>query len=423
MSNLLVHNMGTAWASNSPTLLQVSVDTETFSEGPASNRLAVGAGAQNASVEYVPAAPLNLSEFEELRFWVKCSQASEGSPERPFVLEFSYLDAQDAANEEHRWFVPVNQAGHWEQRRIGIQNDRRGLIQRFRFRVLTNQPFVCYLDELLAVREEMVADLEKALLNHLDNQVSLPGLTNIPLTQTVNPNNSQVNVALNQDFAVANRVRIKGGTAGDEIHSVTSISHNASTNRTTIDFGSSDKIIGTLNAGVANLSVIVPLIFESPPAPLVASNPAIIATAIEAREDLTRTYNITQRDSFRPRGTSAVCSVRPAARAYVLDYQFTVLAPKRAQQILIQTMLAQRLSFDIPLRINGFPSPVWILAPPPLLARELGLLTPLYVRIGTRMETALREEVAWVRQLEIDAAAGGGPFAEPPDQEKIVIKL
>ena len=419
MSNLLVHNMGTAWTSSAPSLLQVTTDAATFAEGPASNRLTAQAGAQNALAEYVPAAPLDLTDFEELRFWVRCDHTARGSDESPFLLEFSYLDALDAAGEEHRWFVAVNQAGRWEQRRVGIQNDRRGQVRRFRFRALTNRPFVCHLDELLAVREELVADVEQALLLRLDAQVSLPALTDVPLAQTVNANSSQVVVALNQEFAVGNRLRIRGGTAGDEYHQVTGVTHNASTNRTTLDFAASDKVRGTLNAGAATLSVLVPLIFEAPPTPRPATTPAVFATIIDAREDFARSSEMKQRDSFRPRGAAVVCSVRPAARAYVLDYQFTAVAPGRAQQLTIQTMLWQRLSADLPLRINGYPSPVWILQAPPPLARELGLLAPVYVRIGTRLETAPRQESPWVRQLEVGAAQAG----TPPDEEKVVITL
>lgn len=418
MSNLLVHNMGTAWTSSAPSLLQVAADAATFVEGAASNRLTAQAGAQNALAEYVPAAPLDLNDFEELRFWVRCDRPAAGSADSPFLLEFSYLDGQDAAGEEHRWFVPVNQAGRWEQRRVGIQNDRRGQVRRFRFRALTNRPFVCHLDELLAVREELVADVEQALALRLDAQVSLPALTDVPLSQTANPSASQVIVPLNQEFAVGNRLRVRGGTAGEEFHQVTGVNHSASTARTTLDFSPGDKIRGTLSAGVATVSVVVPLIFEAPPAPRPAITPAVFATMLDAREDFERSSGMTQRDSFRPRGAATVCSVRPAARAYVLDYQFTAVAPGRAQQVAVQTMLWQRLSADLPLRVNGYPSPVWVLQSPPP-GREMGLLAPVYVRIGTRMEIAPRQESPWVRQVEVGAAQADAP----PDQEKVVITL
>ena len=94
-------------------------------------------------------------------------------------------------------------------------------------------------------------------------------------------------------------------------------------------------------------------------------------------------------------------------------------ARTRAQQMLIQTVLLQRLSIDIPLRINGVASPVSILPPPAIEDREVGVLAPVYVRIGTRMETAPRVEQPWVRRAE----ARSSPKDAPLDQEGIVIQL
>jgi hypothetical protein len=145
----------------------------------------------------------------------------------------------------------------------------------------------------------------------------------------------------------------------------------------------------------------------------------LVLTPLDAREDLDRTGYVTQRDSFRLRGALTVCSVRPAARAYGVDYQIVARARTRTQQMFIQTALLQRLSIDVALRINGVPSPVAILPPPPVEDREVGLLAPIYLRIGTRMETAPRVEQPWVRRAEARSA----PKDAPLDQEGIVIQL
>ena len=71
-----------------------------------------------------------------------------------------------------------------------------------------------------------------------------------------------------------------------------------------------------------------------------------------------------QRDSFRQRGSLLACSVRAPARAYFLDYQIMPLAPDRAQELFLRDLVLQRLSMDIPLRINGAFSSVYIRPPP-----------------------------------------------------------
>src|SRR5207253_1929933 len=96
-----------AWTSSDSTVLKVTVDNQTFFvEGAGSNRIAAPSGAVNAFAEFVPSTPLDLSEFEELRFWILGNTPADGSTTSPFYLEFSYTDAGDILGEEHRWFVP-----------------------------------------------------------------------------------------------------------------------------------------------------------------------------------------------------------------------------------------------------------------------------------------------------------------------------
>jgi len=414
--------MDTAWTSSDSTVLQVTVDKQTFFvEGMASNHIVASPDALNAFAEFVPSNPLDLTQFDELRFWISGDRQADASTTSPFYLEFSYIDAGDTAGEEHRWFVPVNQVNTWEQRRIGIQNDRRSAIVRFRFTCLTSLPFDCYVAELLAVFEEMLFDLEQALITLLENQVALPHLTNIALSQTANPGDTQIVVPLNQDFNVGNRLLIQGGSSGSEAHDVVTVTPTTVAGTTTLAFGPNDKVVGTLTAGTATVSVIVPVIVEAPPQQMQAPNPAMVLTLRDIREDLERTVYFTQRDSFRSRGILTVCSIRPAARAYLIDYQVTVIAPTRRQQAFIQTLLPQRLSMDVGLRVNGITSPVSFLPPPePTLdERRLGLLSPIYIRIGTHLETAPRQELPGVQQTIIETA----PLDAPLDQEGIVLKL
>lgn len=420
MSNRLVHDMDTAWNSSNAAVLQVSVDNQSFvGEGPASNLLAAQSGAFNAFAEFVPVSAIDLSDFEELRFWMRGNRPADGSAARPFYLEFSYVDANDAPGEVHRWFVPLNQAGAWEQRRIGVNGDRRSAITSFRFRCLTGLPFICRIDELLAVREEMLPDLERALIERIGAQVSLPGLTGIPLKQAAVTGDTQIALPHSPDFEVGNRILVQEGSAINETHDVTGVDHDPIADTTTLIFAATDAVVNNLSANTATASVLTPVVVEAPPAPTTAPRPAVIATMFDAREDLDRTTYVIQRDSFRPRGALTTCSVRPAARAYLVEYQLTASASRRAHQILIQSSLLQRFSIDRALRINGVPAPVWTLTAPELIKRKLGLLAPVYVRIGTRLETAPRLEQPWAQRTEVTAA----PLDAPLDQEGIVIEI
>lgn len=417
MSSSSLHTLDTLWTSSNPVLLAVSVDPQGAAPGSASNRLVAESGASGVFAEFAPAAAMDLSQFEELRFWIRADRPADGSARTPFFLEFSYIDAGDAPGEEHRWFVPVNQANTWEQRKIGLENDRRSAIVAFRFTGIVSFAFTCNLDDLLALRPEMLPDLEAALLSHLSQGAPLPGLALLPLTQTSAPGANTATIHFTPGFAVGNRILLQGGSAGDEERAVTAVTNDQALDVTTLQLGA--PVAGNQPAGVATVTLLTPVMVEAPPAPLPATTPMILATYLSAREDPQRTGYFQQRDSFRPRGALVLCSLRPPARAYLVDYQLTVIAPNRGQQLFIQNRLLQQMSMDSALPLNGAPAPVWILAPPELDARQTGLVAPMYVRVGAFLETGPRQEATWVQRTEVR----GAPLDAPTDQEGIVLQL
>ena len=402
MSATVVHDMAVPWISSSASL-DVSVDPDSYvGTAPGSIRLTT-AGAAGAEAGFVPGAPLDLSGFDELRFWIRSERAADGSARRPFFLELTYTDANDAVGEAHTWFVPVNRSGRWEQRRVGIENDRRSVIDGFRFRCVGSQAFTCNLDELLAVREEMLADLETALVEALEPTPSFPGLTDLTLQAPAGAGTSSIVFPLNQGLAIGNRLRITGGSAGTETHDAVAVTHNLPGATTTVDFDPADVLAGNLTVAAARVSVVAPVVFEASPAPPPQNRPALVITPLGLAEDLERTSYYQQRDSFRIRNGRTVCSARPSARAYVADYQVSPIGVVHEEERVLREHAATRLSIHLGLRINGSQAPVAILPPPELRRRELGQLAPLYVRVGTRAEIAPRREQTWVQRVQVEA--------------------
>src|SRR2546422_756303 len=416
MPSIVVHDMDSAWQSSAPAL-SVAVDPAVFvGTGPASNRFTATTAAVNATAAFNPAAPLDLGLFDELRFWILGDRAADGSSTSPFYLELFYV-ASSAPALEHRWFVPVNRAGQWEHHIVGFAaSEPRGQLTRLAFRAITTLPFVCYVDELLAVREEMLPDAELALTAAVGGNLSLPGLTNLATVAPPNAGDTQVVVASTPGFNVGNRLRVSGSSVGDQSFNVRQVTTAGAT--TTLDFELGESLAGTF-AGNALVSVVVPVVVETSVTPTAAPNPAVIVTMLDAREDSERTGYFLQRDSFREFGPLTVCSVRPAPRAYTVDYQITVRGTVRAQQLAVHDALLRRLSSDLGLRINGAVAPVWMVAPPALLERKLGELAPIYLRIGTHLQTAPRAEQTWVRRTEVRAA----PLDAPLDWERVETTL
>lgn len=423
--------MDTAWSTSDPAMLSLSVDTQNFrGEGIASNLLAAALYSLNSYIEFVFTTPLDLSTFDEIRFWIHSNQRADGSATSPFFLQFSYIDAGDDPSEQHQWLIPVSDISRWEHRRIGIENDRRNAITSIRFTSLTNNAFNCRIDELLAVREEMFLDLEQAIVSLLDRKFVLPDLTSLVLAQAASAGDQQIVVTLNRGLSAGNRILLHDGNTLDEIHEVTAAIHDTTSNTTTLILSASDSVKGNFPVSGSTLSLIIPAFFESPPVTTQTTitsvggtfqmpSPAIAVTMLDAREDLNRTTYFSQRDSFRQRGALIYCSTRQAPRAYLVDYEIVVFAPFRVQQLQIQTYLAKTLSIDSGLLINGEVAPVWILPPPYSLERRFAMVAPIYLRIGTRMEIAPRRETPWVKYADILT----GSSDAHKDQEGIVIIL
>jgi hypothetical protein len=406
--NVLLHDMNTAWTPSAATLA-VSVDPEVPpGAGGASNRFVAAAAALNALAS-IALPTLDLREFDEIRFWIRADRAADGSVAAPFYLEFFYVDATAPAT-EFRWLVPVNRTGQWEQRQIGFRpTEPRASVARFAFRALTALPFNCQVAELLAVREQMLPDAESSLTTEIERNAVLPGLANIPqpaLTPLPVTGDIQIVLVNTPGFAPGNRIRVTDG-ARSETFNVQQVIHAGAT--TTLVFSAGETILGPFVAPVG-VSAIVPAITETSLSPTPSADPSVIVTLLDAREDLQRSGPFQQRDSFWRAGGMTFCSTRPAPRAYALDYQLTARGTRRQQQLFAQELLLSRLSLDSGLRINGAIAPLCILPPWPLEHRRLGEIAPVYVRIGTHLQTSPRREQTWVRHTGVLAAQLDAPL-------------
>ena len=431
MPSTLLHGFEDAWTSADPVLLGVTVVPDHV-QGVASMQLAAASGASGVAATFTPVVPLDLSGADELRLWTYATRVADGSARRPFLLELSYVDANDAPGETHRWLVPAGAARSWEQHRFGIAGDRRSHVTSLRLTCLTDTPFTVRLDELLAVGEESLFDVEAALGALLD-AIPLPGVSNLPVQPAANGATSLV-VPLNRRLREGNRLAPSTTTAR---YAVTGVSHNQPGNTTTLTI--QPPLAAAIGAG-ASLSVVAPVVFEeqpftAPAEPPDLPDPVLMVTLTDQREEPERAWNVPQRDSFRVRGELTACSVRPPARPILAEYQILPAASDREHSMVLRAEIMRRVGVDTGLRVNGLVLPVRTLLPPPVDVRVRALPAPVYLHVGTRVETGPRTEVPWVKTGQILSGPVAGPFTpdrdggeEPPvpgpeDQEGIVLRL
>jgi len=428
MPSATVHAFAQAWSSANPDLLVSSV-SDFRNQGTGSLRLVACSGAAGVSLSHTPPTPLDLSAFDELRLWSYASRPADGTPRAPFLLELSYRDAADAPGEEHRWLIPVNRRRTWEQHRFGLAGDRRGRITGLSLRSLTNEPFQIYLDDLMAVDEEPLSDVEAALTGLLDG-LPLPGVVALPVAATA-AGSSTLAVGFNRRLYAGNRITVDGTNTH---YSVTGVAHDEAAGTTTLSI--KPALVAALGPG-ASITVTAPVLVEENPVNKAAGtgdlpDPVLLISLTDQREEPERGWNVPQRDSFRVRGELTVCSLHPAPRPVLAEYQLLPVASDRASSLALRTEILRRVGIDTGLRVNGTVLTAWTLPPPPLHFRTRVVLAPVYLHIATHIRQGTRVEVPWVHrgQLfsnQLDSPLGPGgtepqPVPRPDDQEGIVLR-
>ncbi len=124
---------------------------------------------------------VDLGELDEIRFWMRSTRVADGIA-RPFFLELrlgsEVLPIGDAANTWHR-YLPAPRASSWELVRLRLADlppAIRGALGLVEIRCIdASESFTVHFDDLLAVRERFVADVDAALLKRLHERTSIEG--------------------------------------------------------------------------------------------------------------------------------------------------------------------------------------------------------------------------------------------------------
>ncbi len=129
-------------------------------------------------------APLDLTKFNELRFWVYSNRSADSYPSRPLFLEIRLASVAvplgDPGNTWQR-YIPVSQTSVWEPVRVTIADlpaAIRGTVTTMQLRCAA-VPFQCDIDDLIAVQDEMIADVDAALAAQI-NGVFVLGAATVP---------------------------------------------------------------------------------------------------------------------------------------------------------------------------------------------------------------------------------------------------
>ncbi len=417
MPSTVVDDVSRLWAPSAPT---VSSDA---APGRRPDQVAMHVSIQSGSAIGAGVAsalplPLDLSSLPELRFWARGYAPADGRPSAPFRLELGYRDVGDAAGDEHTWLVPVDQPGRWEEHRIGLGAERRTAVTEVFLRAITDQPVELTIAPLIAVDEQIPADVAAALADLVAQRAGQPGPSSTTAVAAA-AGASTLITTFEPGLRARNRILVELA-AGPVPADVAAVAHDENAGQTTLTLQAA--LPTAVTAGTPVL-VTAPVVWE-PAAALSGApagptpDPAILLNQSDIREELSRVWSLPLRDSFRGRGGVTVCSLRPPPLPVALEYQILVLAGDDGQRNRILAGLLPLLRSLAALTVNGIDLPMGSLAPPPRFYRDRAPLAPLAIQVDARVETGPRAEVPWVQVATVDS----GQLPPADDSETVVIR-
>ncbi len=144
-------------------------------------RIRATASAQGHRVERTMGA-LDVSDFDDLGLWFRTDRVADGSDARPFFLEVRLGSGQlPIGSPENAWhrLVPLPETNVWRYVPLGLDDLPPTVssgLSRIRFTCIdASVPFEMHVDRILALRDELLADVDSALVARLGGKVEVAG--------------------------------------------------------------------------------------------------------------------------------------------------------------------------------------------------------------------------------------------------------
>jgi len=179
-----------AWQALAPdgvtpsTEISLKIDTTRVPPGndPSSARISATTNALNHTLRRT-LGPVDLTQFDEIRLWIKSDRAADSTALRRFYLEMRLASAAlplNAPNNQWQRYLPVPAIDDWEPVRLTLGDlpaaVRSGLTTIQLRCADASKAFNCNIDDIIAVRDAMIGDVDAALQASLNNILSVSGV-------------------------------------------------------------------------------------------------------------------------------------------------------------------------------------------------------------------------------------------------------
>ena len=168
--------------------IAIAADTNEYElkDDRTSLRFTVSPAAQGHRISRTLGAALDLSGIPEIRFWIRANRRADGT-EPAFFLQLRLGSAAaPVGSGANPWFrnIPISQPDSWELVYVSLDDlptGVRGAVNALELRCDANDPAATfYIDSIVAVREELLTDVEAALAAAVHEQVTAPNNVKVP---------------------------------------------------------------------------------------------------------------------------------------------------------------------------------------------------------------------------------------------------
>jgi hypothetical protein len=123
----------------------------------------------------------DLTGQTDLQLWIRADRAADGTEGHPFFLELRLGSAAApiaAGSAAWHRLIPVAIAGQWLSVHVSLADlpaAVRSAVTEIRITCVDSRPFVAHLDTIAAINDEMLVDVEDALVRLLGGRLRIGG--------------------------------------------------------------------------------------------------------------------------------------------------------------------------------------------------------------------------------------------------------
>jgi hypothetical protein len=194
MSSLVLDTLASPWQTDASRLWTTSVGLGLGRAGTDGQGMAIVAtggapGTTPPFARHTLTPAVDLSQYDEIRFWFRSTRPADGGRVGPFYLQFELNSTVSPLNPPFSRLIPIARAATWQMQQIWLGDmpaAARQSVSTVTLRSLdATVAFTATLSDIIATRPQPIQDTDQALFARLNNQFRVPANNGTALVPAV----------------------------------------------------------------------------------------------------------------------------------------------------------------------------------------------------------------------------------------------